>query len=46
MFSGSRTSLAQAASMVAGKRTDPAFAGLASDLYAACDLIRPEKSLR
>jgi len=46
MFSGSRTSLAQAASMVANKRTDPAFAGLAADLYAACDLFGREKSLR
>lgn len=46
MFSGSRTSLNQVADLVAERRLDPAFAGLAADLYAACDLLDREKSLR
>lgn len=46
MFSGSRTSLAQVVDLVASRRTDPAFAGLAADLYAACDLLDREKALR
>jgi F-type H+-transporting ATPase subunit delta len=46
MFSGSRTSLARVVDLVASRRTDPAFAGLAADLYAACDLLDREKALR
>lgn len=46
MFSGSRSSLAQVVDLVASRRTDPAFAGLAADLYAACDLLDREKALR
>lgn len=46
MFSGSRNSLAQVSNLVVSRRSDPAFAGLAADLYSACDFLSREKSLR
>lgn len=46
MFSSSRSSLAGVAELVAARRTDPDFASLAADMYAACDLLEREKSLR
>lgn len=46
MLSGSRTSLDLVADLVASRRTDPEFAGLAADLYAASDLLAREKALR
>lgn len=46
MLSGSRTSLDLVADLVAGRRTDPEFSGLAADLYATSDLLAREKALR
>ena len=46
MLSASRTSLGQVAELVESRRSDPSFPGLAADLYAACDLLEREKSLR
>lgn len=46
MLSASRASLAQVEDLLVQRRSDPAFAGLAADLYSACDLLGREKSLR
>lgn len=46
MLSASRTSLGKVAELVESRRSDPSFPGLAADLYAACDLLEREKSLR
>ncbi len=46
MLSASRASLAEVEDLLAQRRSDPAFAGLAADLYSACDLLGREKSLR
>lgn len=46
MLSASRASLAEVEDLLVQRRSDPAFAGLAADLYSACDLLGREKSLR
>lgn len=46
MLSASRTAVGQVAELLESRRADPAFPGLAADLYAACDLLEREKSLR
>ncbi len=46
MLSASRASLAQVEDLLVQRRADPAFVGLAAELYSACDLLGQQKALR
>lgn len=46
MLSASRVAVGHVAELLNSRRSDPAFGTLASDLYAACDVLAREKALR
>jgi F-type H+-transporting ATPase subunit delta len=46
MLSASRSALSEVADLLESRRSDAGFAGVAADLYAACDLLGREKALR
>ena len=46
MLSASRSALSEVADLLETRRSEAAFAGVAADLYAACDVLDREKALR